>query len=184
MAATPTDTHALAALVGTRVRRARAVRGMSLGALASAAAVGKGSLSEIERGARNPNLATLYALASALQMPLSALLADATGTEVAAPGIVARLLDVSRDGDATVEVFLLSLEPGTPHLSRPHGAGVAEQVIVTRGRVRAGLEGAQREAGVGESVTFAADAAHSYEAIGGPAAAINVIRTPPTSPAT
>ncbi|HLU53085.1 MAG TPA: helix-turn-helix transcriptional regulator, partial [Acidimicrobiia bacterium] len=48
-----------AAIVGARVRDLRKARGMSLGALAKATGVGKGTLSELESGRRNPTLATL-----------------------------------------------------------------------------------------------------------------------------
>ena len=48
----------LAQLVGERVRAERQARGLSVGALAAAAHVGKGSLSEIENGARNPTMST------------------------------------------------------------------------------------------------------------------------------
>ena len=87
----------LARLVGERLRAARRERGLSLGALAEAAHVGKGSLSEIENGVRNPTLGTLYALAGALGVPLATLIADRPGVRVASPGIEARLLDVSHD---------------------------------------------------------------------------------------
>ena len=169
---------ALAAVIGERVRAARGAAGLSLGALAAEARIGKGSLSEIERGSRNPTLSTMYALARALGTPLSALLAERHGAEAASPGIVARLLDVSDDGDLTVEVFALSLDAGAEHRSDSHGPGVTEQVIVTRGRVRVGRVGADREIGVGEVAGFEGDAPHLYRAVGGPAAAVNVIRTP------
>jgi len=77
----------LARLVGERLRAARQERGLSLGALAEAARVGKGSLSEIENGVRNPTLGTLYALAGALGVPLAALIADRPGGRGASPGV-------------------------------------------------------------------------------------------------
>lgn len=63
----------LAKLVGERLRAARRERGLSVGGLAEAAGIGKGSLSEVENGVRNPTLSTLYALAGALELPLSTL---------------------------------------------------------------------------------------------------------------
>src|SRR5579859_1189693 len=99
----------LARLVGERIRSARQERGLSVGALALAAHVGKGSLSEIENGSRNPTMGTLYALAGALGVPLATLIADRPGVRVASPGIEARLLDVSHDpgpgGGQIVEVY-------------------------------------------------------------------------------
>ena len=59
----------LARLVGERLRAARRERGLSLGALAEAAGIGKGSLSEIENGARNPTLAKLIGRLGILSEP-------------------------------------------------------------------------------------------------------------------
>ena len=75
----------LARLVGERLRAARHERGLSLAALADAAGIGKGSLSEIENGARNPTLSTLYALAGTLGVPLATLLADRAGARISSP---------------------------------------------------------------------------------------------------
>ena len=80
----------LARIVGERLRAARRERGLSVGALADAAGVGKGSLSEIENGTRNPTLGTLYSLAGALGVPLAILLAGQAGARIASPGIEAR----------------------------------------------------------------------------------------------
>ena len=104
--------EALAKLVGERLRAARRERGLSVGALAETAGIGKGSLSEVENGVRNPTLSTLYALAGALGLPLSSLLADRPGARVSSPGVEALLLDVRESGGATVEVYRLVLDAG------------------------------------------------------------------------
>jgi transcriptional regulator with XRE-family HTH domain len=177
------DLDAVAA-VGARLRASRQAQGLSLGALATRAQVGKGSLSEIENGGRNPTLSTLYALAGALGVPLATLLADRSGTEVASPGIGARLLDATRHGDGTtVEVYLLHLDPGARHVSTPHGPGVVEHLLVTHGRARAGPPGRETEVGPGEVAVWESDAEHGYQALG-PAAveAVLTIRTPSRQP--
>jgi transcriptional regulator with XRE-family HTH domain len=156
----------LARLVGERLRAARRKRGLSVGGLAGAAGVGKGSLSEIENGTRNPTLSTLYSLAGALGVPLATLLADRPGATVASPGIEARLLDVSQDDGHVVEVYRLRLHPGTTHRSGAHGPGVTEHLLVTAGRARVGPEGAEREIGPGESATWVSDVPHTYTAAG------------------
>jgi transcriptional regulator with XRE-family HTH domain len=177
----------LARLVGERLRAARQERGLSLGALAVAAHVGKGSLSEIEHGARNPTLSTLYALAGALGVPLAALIADRPGVQVASPGIEARLLDVSRDDAQTVEVYRLRLEPGRVHRSPGHGPGVTEHVLVTAGQARVGRLSEEAELSPGRAAQWVSDVTHTYAALGAvPAEAILVIRSSrsagPTSP--
>jgi transcriptional regulator with XRE-family HTH domain len=168
----------LAHIVGERLRAARHERGLSLGALADAAGVGKGSLSEIENGTRNPTLATLYSLAGALGVPLAILLAGQAGARIASPGIEARLLDVSNDEGQSVEVYRLRLEPGTVHRSVPHGEGVTEHLLVTAGRARAGRAGEEAEIGPGESAQWLSDVPHTYTALGtSPADAVLVIRS-------
>jgi transcriptional regulator with XRE-family HTH domain len=169
----------LARLVGERLRAARRERGLSVGGLADAAGVGKGSLSEIENGTRNPTLSTLYSLAGALGMPLATLLADHAGATVASPGIEARLVDVSRDDGHTVEVYRLRLHPGLTHRSGPHGPGVTEHLLVTAGRARVGRQGAEADIGPGEAATWLSDGPHAYLALGAvPVESVLVIRTP------
>lgn len=176
----------LARLVGERLRTARRDRGISLGALADAAGIGKGSLSEIENGIRNPTLSTLYALAGTLGVPLATLLAERSGTLVSSPGIEARLLDVSRDDGGegqdrsqTVEVYHLRIETGACHLSVAHGAGVIEHMLVTAGRAVVGRAGEETEIGVGEAAQWISDVAHSYMALGHrPVESVLVIRSP------
>ncbi|NMF27115.1 helix-turn-helix transcriptional regulator [Cellulosimicrobium aquatile] len=163
------------------MRALRAERGLSLSALAAAAGVGKGSLSEIEHGARNPTLATLYVLAGALRVPLATLLAERPGSEVSSEGVRARLLDAHHLPDGTaVEVYHLHLEPSADRTSPPHGPGVVEHLLVTSGRVRAGRRGAEAVVTVGDGLRWVSDAEHSYRALdGAPVDAVLVIRTPP-----
>ena len=169
----------LARLVGERLRAARQERGLSVGALAETAGIGKGSLSEVENGARNPTLSTLYALAGALELPLSTLLAGRPGARLTSPGLEALLLDVHESGGATVEVYRLALDPGTHHLSVPHGPGVVEHLLVTRGRARVGRVGEQVEVGVGETAEWVSDVVHGYAAISDePVESVRVIRSP------
>jgi transcriptional regulator with XRE-family HTH domain len=169
----------LAQLVGERVRAARHERGLSVGALAATAQVGKGSLSEIENGTRNPTMSTLYALAGALGVPLATLVADRPGARLASPGVEARLLDVSHESGWTVEVYRLRIEAGVHYRSPAHGPGVAEHLLVTTGRARAGRLGQEDEIGAGQAGQWISDVAHTYTALGGaPVEAVLVIRTP------
>ena len=159
------ESRPLVELIGERLRSARTARGWSVGTLAASAGVGKGSLSEIENGSRNPTLGTLYALANTLEMPLSWLLAEQAGAEVSSPGITARLIDTSTVADTTVEVYALRLSPGERHVSGAHGAGVTEHLLVVDGRVSAGTEGAEVDVGTGSSTSWVSDRTHTYRAL-------------------
>lgn len=168
-----------ATLVGERVRAARENQGLTLSGLAQSAGIGKGSLSEIEHGTRNPTLSTLYALANALRLPLAVLLASEVGARIAEPGIEARLLDVSTDAAWTVEVYRLRFEPGATRSAGGHGAGVVEHLLVTAGRLRVGRLDEAWEVGVGEAIEWLSDVAHTYLAVGdAPAECVLVIRSP------
>jgi len=173
------DLPGLASAVGARLRDARRARGLSVGALAASANVGKGSLSEIENGARNPTLSTLYALAGALGVPLATLLAEQIGARVDSPGVSAVLLDVRRGEDGTVEVYRLGLDAEARHRSGGHGPGVVEHLLVTSGRARVGRAGEEVEVGVGEQATWVSDVEHTYAALAGrPVESVLVIRSP------
>lgn len=60
------DASGTAAQVGARVRALRERQGTSLSSLARQAHLSKATLSELEKGAGNPTLSTLAALAHAL----------------------------------------------------------------------------------------------------------------------
>jgi transcriptional regulator with XRE-family HTH domain len=178
-AAEPARLDDLARLVGERLRAARRERGISVGALADAAGIGKGSLSEIENGIRNPTLSTLYALAGTLGVPLATLLAERSGATIASPGITARLLDVSQDAGHTVEVYRLRIDADACHRSVPHGPGVVEHLVVTAGMAAVGREGEESEVGAGQTAEWVSDVPHTYAALGGaPVESVLVIRSP------
>ncbi len=175
------EAQPLAEVIGERLRSARTARGWSVGTLAAAAGVGKGSLSEIENGTRNPTLGTLYALADTLGLPLSWLLAERAGAQVSSPGITARLLDTSTVAGTTVEVYAIALSPGERHVSGAHGPGVVEHLLVVDGRVSAGVRGAEVDVDTGASTTWVSDDTHTYRALDGrPADVVLVIRWPAT----
>ncbi|MGV9827619.1 helix-turn-helix domain-containing protein [Gordonia sp. NPDC003429] len=165
--------------VGARIAALRSARGMSLSALARAAGVGKGSLSELEAGQRNPTLDTLYAVAGPLGVPLTALLGEESGTEGGGSFLTARLIHVEHHDDgATTEVFWLRVLPGGLRRSPPHGPGVVEHVRVIRGHLHAGPEGSERAAGPGESLQWLSDTPHTYRTDDG-VLAVLTIDSPP-----
>jgi transcriptional regulator with XRE-family HTH domain len=148
--------------IGARVTGLRAERGISLSELARRAGIGKATLSGLEAGTRNPTLETLYAVTSALGLPLTAL--------VAAPGTVRGasaemvLLRVFDDGPVTYELYRMHLPAGATQTSPAHHAGVTEHVTVFAGVLRSGPLTDPRRAGPGEHAEWPADSPHSYTA--------------------
>ncbi|ACY20082.1 helix-turn-helix domain protein [Gordonia bronchialis DSM 43247] len=165
--------------IGARITELRTARSMSLSALARAAGIGKGSLSELESGQRNPTIDTLYAVAGPLGVPLSALLGEESGTEGSGRSLSARLLHVEHHPDGAVtEVFWLTVTPGDVRESPAHGPGVVENVHVVSGNLTAGRRGAENSAGPGETLQWISDVRHTYRSDAG-AQAVLTIHTPP-----
>ncbi|GEE02366.1 hypothetical transcriptional regulator [Gordonia spumicola] len=172
--------------VGRRLRELRAARSLTLSELARRAGVGKGTLSEIEGGRRNPTIETLYALCAPLDVPLTALLGESPGAHgAAAGGMLTVLLSMRRlppssdhPRGAVVEVFRLEFPAGAHHVAPAHGPGVREQLSVVAGTVRAGAVDEPFDVRAGSTHAWTSDGDHVYEAVDGPAEAVVVITSP------
>ncbi|MFQ6143194.1 helix-turn-helix domain-containing protein [Streptomyces seoulensis] len=174
--------------VGRRLRELRTARGLSLSELARRSGVGKGTLSELEGGTRNPTLDTLYALTTALNRPLSAVLADETPPRagrhpgaVAGSAVTAALIERYEDGEAVTDVFRVTIAAGATQESAAHVAGTTESLMILSGTAVVGALDAPRSVGPGGSVRWAADTAHLYSAPHGEVHGVLFVRYPVTA---
>ncbi|MHA7283604.1 helix-turn-helix domain-containing protein [Arthrobacter sp. TMS2-4] len=175
----PAADVSLRSAVASRITRLRQDRGLSLSGLALQAGIGKGTLSELEAGARNPTLETLYALAGPLGVPLTGLVGDEPGRGVSDGVVDTRLLTVrTHDDGGTTEVFWLIISPTGTRVSPAHGFGTVEHLRVVRGHARVGVLGAEQDAGPGDALSWHADVVHSYASTGGGAEGVLTIETP------
>lgn len=164
--------------VGRRLRELRTERGLSLSELARRAGVGKGSLSEIEAGGRNPTVETLYALCGPLDVPLTALVGESPGAHsVADGGMRTVLLSVRHLPHVTVEVFRLEFPAGADHVSPGHGPAVREHLTVADGALTVGPVGTEQTLQQGDSHSWTSDGPHRFATADG-AEAVVVITTP------
>ncbi|MET3804268.1 transcriptional regulator with XRE-family HTH domain [Nakamurella sp. UYEF19] len=181
------DDRDVPAIVGRRIADLRRASGMSLSELARRAGLGKGTLSELEAGHRNPTLETLYALTAPLGVGLATLIdlggsgAGARGA-VSGDGVSAILLDVfstapavfsevpavfsERAGHGATEVYRLILEPGARRVSPAHGPGVREQLTGVSGEALVGRIGSEQRVVPGVTVSWTSDVEHSFAAVG------------------
>lgn len=180
---------ALAAAVGGRIKHLRQMRGFTLSELARRASLGKGTLSELESGRRNPTLETLYSLTEPLGVGLADLLEPArVEGQVVVPGeatdpVQAVLLDVVDTVEgARVEIYRLTLTGHGTRRSPSHGIGVIEQLTIISGTAVVGPVGRERTIGTGETATWVSDTEHSFRATGGPAVGVLVITGPTALP--
>ena len=172
----PRDSSELVSVVADNVKWLRERSGMTLSELASKAGIGKSTLSMVEAGKANPSIETLWAIASALNIPVGQII-EARAPEVrivrAGEGIqidaedaelFARLL-VSTHRRSAIELYVLEAEPGRVHEARAHIKGAVEHIYCLSGRLRVGPQSSPEIVEPGDLATFAGDQPHLYEAL-------------------
>jgi transcriptional regulator with XRE-family HTH domain len=157
----------LSSATGARLRELRQARGLSVSELARMTGLGKGTLSELESGRRNPTLQTLYTLTTALGVPLSAALPPGEvqqpdAAPISGEAIDAVLVDRFVDTAATTELYRVRIRAGRRQDSEAHASGVTEHWIVYAGDVAMGPVDRPVRLGPGDSTRFTADVPHRY----------------------
>lgn len=143
--------RSLEAEIGAEVRKLRKALDLTVAELGLAAGISSGMLSKIENGAISPSLATLGALAKALNVPISRLFAETEerrdcsfvkagqGLRIERRGTKAGhlydLLGHSLAGEIGVEPFLITLKQDAEPYTNFRHAGV-EFLYMLSGRVR------------------------------------------------
>lgn len=166
--------------LGTRIartlRREREARGLSVSELARQAGVSKATVSQLENGAGNPSVETLWALGVALGVPFAVLVDQQASSPTlirahdlpevpsAAAAYSASLLSASPPG-ARRDVYLIRAEPGEPRRSEPHHAGTIEHVVLVSGQASLGPAGDAVILNPGDYVSYPGDASHVFEAL-------------------
>ncbi|WP_199440118.1 helix-turn-helix domain-containing protein [Umezawaea beigongshangensis] len=163
-------------VIAASLRRERERAGLSLSELAKRAGIAKSTLSQLESGNGNPSVETLWALGVALDVPFSRLV-DPPVARVRViragegPSIRAEHSDyrttllASCPPGARRDVYLFTLEPGPARDSEPHGRGSVEHLIVSTGRLLAGLRDDPVELGPGDYLVYPGDLPHTCRAL-------------------
>lgn len=162
--------------IAAAIRRERTKAGISLSELARRAGIGKSTMSGLETGTGNPSIETMWALASALDIPLARLL-DPPQHEIAlvhaddlpdlpstASNYAATLLSAA-PANSRRDIYLIRAEPGTPRDSQPHPPGTVEHVIMGSGSARIEVLGESYEIHVGDYFTYPGDQPHRFTAL-------------------
>ncbi|ADX45595.1 helix-turn-helix domain protein [Paracidovorax avenae ATCC 19860] len=176
-------------LLASAVRRERERLGLSVSELAKRARIAKSTLSQLEAGSGNPSLETLWALATALGVQVTRLIAEpladvhvvranegvALASEQA--NYAATLLAVCPAGMQR-DLYRLAVQPGEPRASDSHLPGTVEHVVLCSGRARVGPAGRPVELAPGDYARYAADARHVFEALEPNTTAVLLIEHP------
>ncbi|MDF2992563.1 MAG: putative transcriptional regulator [Microbacterium sp.] len=175
--------------IAATLRRERERRDLSVSELARRAGVAKATVSQLETGGGNPSVETLWALASALDVPFAVLVDEgahsptliragdaATAVPSSASDYLALLLSASPP-HARRDIYLLRAEPGVPRVSDPHPRGTIEHVVLVSGRGRIGPADSPFELSPGDYLSYAGDAPHVFEALESGMSAVCVVES-------
>ena len=122
------------------LKKLRQERAWSLSKLAEETGVSKAMLGQIERNESSPTVATLWKIATGLNVPFSVFITP----------------------ELCFDHFSITLAPGTLSESTPHEKGVIEHVVVIGGQLDMCVQGEWRQLAAGEGLRFAGDLAHAY----------------------
>jgi transcriptional regulator with XRE-family HTH domain len=151
--------------VGLHLRAIRKERGLSLRALAQLSGLSPNTISLVERGVTSPSVSTLHRLATALAVPITALLEEpAERTEL----IVTRAGERTRSGSGSVELeslgygvegqvcdpFSVRLKPGASSGSRQMTHSGHELVYCLEGAVEYEILGEAHRLEPGDALLF------------------------------
>jgi transcriptional regulator with XRE-family HTH domain len=162
------DTRSL----GQLVRSIRISRGMSIEALAKAAGVSAGGISQIERGVGNPAFTTLMKIASGMQVPVSSFLQTDQEPQglivrkehrkrlVPSEGLIYELL--TPDLNRRLEVLRVQIAPGFDNSERPFVHGGEECVHLLEGELLIYIGGDEYRLEEGDSITYDPAVPHWY----------------------
>jgi transcriptional regulator with XRE-family HTH domain len=162
--------------IASALRRERERAGLSLTELARRAGIAKSTLSQLESGAGNPSVETLWAIGVALNVPFSQLVEPpAPQVRVVRAGTGARIPSDQAHYSGTLlaagtpharrDLYLIDMDAGSVRQADAHIPGSVEHIVVAAGRMRTGPADSPIELSAGDYVSFRGDIPHVYEGL-------------------
>lgn len=154
----------------SRVRQLRREKEWSLDRMAQITGVSKAMLGQIERGESSPTVATLWKIASGLQVSFSCLLQspECPGTTgdlhtLQTPGMSVEPL-FAFDPNLRMEVLIVTLAPGAESHSEAHVPGTIEHLVGINGALEVywGSSSQWHSLTSEQGIKFNADQPHGY----------------------
>ncbi|XTZ40534.1 helix-turn-helix domain-containing protein [Salmonella enterica] len=144
----------------------RQARGWSLSRLSEETGVSKAMLGQIERNESSPTVATLWKIATGLNVPFSTFIAPPEGEMPLAYDPDQQAMVITPlfpwDEKLSFDIFSITLAPEALSESTPHEKGVIEHIIVINGALDMCIDGEWRTLTAGSGVRFAGDKPHAY----------------------
>lgn len=164
------------AQVARAVKNRREALGLSARALAARSGISASMISDVERGAKSPTIATLAALAHALDVSVSALVESSLPQRIHVTRASERREVVDPKSGTRRDSYRSSLTSSKIELLRyvvpprtlagpfpPHAKGTIEHVYLAAGRVRVDFEADNVDLGIGDCCTCIADVSHAFD---------------------
>ncbi|MBB1200755.1 XRE family transcriptional regulator [Enterobacteriaceae bacterium 89] len=151
--------------LATTLKTLRQQREWSLAKLAEETGVSKAMLGQIERNESSPTVATLWKIATGLNVPFSLFITSPEHEKAAYdPQQQAMVVTPVFPWDPVLHYdhFAITLAPGALSESTPHEKGVIEHVVAIRGELEMRIEGEWQRVKEGEGLRFAGDKPHAY----------------------
>jgi transcriptional regulator with XRE-family HTH domain len=175
--------------MGGRIRKRRLQLGMTLADLAGASGLTKSFVSQIERGRNSPSIATLRAIAGALDVPVFYFFQAEQTTDPVVRLTERRVVTFQHTGvkyefltpdlQRNIEMLTLRLEPGQHTGERPLAHDGEECAVVIQGTMDVEVAGTTYRLQPGDSIYIGALQPHRTSNPGkSPAALISAISPP------
>ena len=183
------DKSSAAYYVALLIKKERKRLGISVSELSRRASLAKSTLSQLEAGTGNPSVETLWSIANALNVPVSNLIdppkdgvvvvrADEGETTYANNADYGAVLLANCPRNMKRDIYRITVQPGTPHISKAHPSGTKEHLILISGKATLGPINETKEIQIGDYITYPADIEHTFEAILPDTTAVLIIEQP------
>lgn len=157
--------------LGRTVRELRVAEGLTLAALAAVVGVSPSAISQIERGATEPSLGTLWSLGKALNVSLLDFFAHAQQPVVDVTRASARTLVeferfryevVARSTARLLDLFFLRVAPGEAAVREPTAHAGEECGVVLKGALDVEVAGVTYRLEEGDGIWFLSTQLHTF----------------------
>lgn len=165
--------HSLTKQIGEKLKKLRLENELSLDQLSSRCSVSKPMLAQIERGASNPTVNTLWKIANGLGVSFTAFIDDEQPVikKVNRDEIEPLFEETGKmkvvplfpmEPGKSFESFSITLDLDCNYHSNPHPEGVEEYLFVEEGEMQLVVNDISYTIKKGESLRFTANYPHSY----------------------
>ncbi len=161
-------------IIAVNLKRIREERNLSLGQLAEMAGVSKVMLSQLEKGASNPTVNTVWKITGALHLPYTSLLElpEAKTIHVKKANIHALQEDkyhifsyYAKNSDRKFELYQIEMDPKCVHESIGHSSNSSEYIMMVEGQMILEVNDEEYVLETDDGLCFEAAVPHTYRNI-------------------